>query len=112
MGLAEGLMNQAVILEKDVFCVDRALSRVMDKRRPSHKKEIKDSIHWEHYLELSRRLGESGHAHPRIFVSANKADFWFDKDNSSLHPDLKDEADASGLQSFGKLDDALRVLGM
>jgi hypothetical protein len=110
--LAERVMNQAVVLEREVPCVERALSRVLDKRRPSHKKEIKDSIHWEHYLELSRKLGGAGHALPRIFVSANKTDFWFNKDTPVLHPDLKDEADASGLLFFGKLDDALRLLGI
>jgi len=112
IALAEGLMSQAIVIEKDVACVERALERVMDRRRPSHKKEIKDSIHWEHYLELSRRLGAAGHAQDRIFVSANKADFWADRNTQDIHPDLKDEAHASGLQFFGRMNLALRALGV
>lgn len=112
VALAEKLMSEALVIEKDAGCIERALGRVMDKRRPSHKKEIKDSIHWEHYLELSRLLGAAGHAQGRIFVSANKADFWANRDVPTIHPDLGPEADAAGLWFFGRLDEALRALGI
>jgi PIN domain len=110
--LAEDVMNHAVILEKDDSCVALALDRVMDGRWPSHRNEIKDSIHWEHYLELSRQLGAAGHAQARIFVSANKADFWANRDSPAIHPDLEAEARAAGLRFFGRLDEALRSLGI
>jgi hypothetical protein len=114
--LAEDLMDRAVVLERDDSCVERALVRVMDRRRPSHQNEIKDSIHWEHYLELSRRLVVAGHNQHRIFVSANKADFWA-KDNQnkpipSLHADLDAEAKEAGLDFFGRMDEALHRLGV
>ncbi len=110
--LAEALMNQAVVLEKESVCLERALERVMERRRPSHKKEIKDSIHWEHYLEFSRRLASAGHIHERVFVSANKADYWADRNTANIHPELEDEARAAGLKFFGRMDLGLRALGI
>ena len=44
----------------------RAIDRVKQKRRPSHKKEIKDSIHLEHYLEISRQLHAAGYTQPAL----------------------------------------------
>ena len=102
-------MGRAVTLERDGPCTERALSRVMDRRRPSHKGEIKDSIHLEHYLEFSRRLSQAHFSEPILFVSANKADFW---DGPPLHAELKGEFDTSGLQFFGKLEAALGRLGI
>ncbi len=46
VALAENLLQQALVIGRDDECVERALGRVMDRRRPSHKMEIKDSIHW------------------------------------------------------------------
>jgi hypothetical protein len=110
--LAEGLMNQALVIEMDPGCIERALGRVMGKRRPSRNRVINDSIHWEHYLELSRLLVAAGHTQSRIFVSANKADFWTNRDHPSIHPELEIEAQESGLRFFGRLDEALRELGI
>jgi len=111
--LAEDVMDRAVVLERDDSCVARALERVMSQQRPSHKNQIKDSIHWEHYLELSRRLMAAGHSRDlRVFVSANKADFWANRDTPQIHPDLEAEAQAAGLRFFGRLDEALRELGL
>jgi hypothetical protein len=69
--LAERLMSRSMVLETDDLCIQRALSRVMDRQRPSHKGQIKDSIH----LELSRQLSQAGFSEPIVFVSGNKADF-------------------------------------
>jgi hypothetical protein len=110
--LAENVMNHAIVLEKEDSCVARALERVMMKRRPAHKNQIKDSIHWEHYLELSRHLRLAGHVPLRLFVSANKSDFWRKKDQPSLHPDLEQEATDAGLGFFGRLDAALQTIGV
>ena len=112
VALAEEVLDRATVIEEDHACIDRALGRVMGRRRPSHKNQIKDSIHWEHYLELSRQLGVSGHGLDRLFVSANKADFWTNRDTPTIHPDLEAEANAAGLQFFGRLDEALRSLGI
>src|SRR5262249_31998108 len=87
--------------------------RVKLKKRPSHKKEIKDSIHLEHYLELARQLRDSGYAQPTIFVSTNSSDFWQDKNTpSQAHPHLRAELTAANLRFFGRLDFALRLLGL
>jgi PIN domain len=115
VGLAQSVMDFATVLEKDASCVALALERVMTHLRPSHKNEIKDSIHWEHYLELSRQLKAASHTQPRIFVSANKEDFWHKVDkiyHPTINHELKVETDAAGLQFLGKLDDALGVLGI
>jgi hypothetical protein len=108
--LAEELMGRAIHLKQDDSCIERALSRVMEKRRPSHKGEIKDSIHLEHYLEFSRQLSQARYPKPRLFVSGNKADFW--DGPPQVHGDLKNEFEAVGLQFFGKLDAALGQLGI
>ena len=72
----------------------------MDRRRPSHKGQIKDSIHLEHYLEFSRQLRQARFSEPIIFVSGSKADVW--DGPRQLHRNLKDEFDTAGLQCFGR----------
>jgi hypothetical protein len=108
--LAEALMSRAMILEKDGDCIERALDRLMAKRRPSHSKELKDSIHLEHYLELCRRLRHGHFVERCLFVSANKSDFWQDKTNPKIHPDLESELQGVGLEFFGKLEAAVGQL--
>src|SRR5438128_1440085 len=58
--LAQAVMAQACALDRDPPCVQRALDRVLARRRPSHNGQVKDSIHLEHYLELSRLLHAGG----------------------------------------------------
>ncbi len=108
--LAERLMDRAMVLERDDPCVERALVRVMERRRPSHQGAIKDSIHLEHYLEFSRRLDQARFSEPRLFVSGNKADFW--EGPPRIHRELGGELHAVGLQFLGKLDAALGQLGI
>jgi hypothetical protein len=99
------------VLKEDRECVMRALHRVKWKRRPSHTKEIKDSIHLENYLELARRLRASGYLEPILFVSTNKKDFWA-ADKPDPHPDLAEELADAGLEFIGELPIALRRLGI
>jgi hypothetical protein len=90
--LAQSLLDQAVVLGQDTGCVLRALDRVKAKKRPSHNKRIKDSVHLEHYLELSRGLRDAGHAQGRIFVSTNSSDFWEDRTTPGRpRPELVDD---------------------
>ncbi len=111
--LGESLILGALVLEEDNACVMRALDRVKQKQRPSHKKEIKDSIHLEHYLELSRQLHMAGYAQPTIFVSSNSSDFWADKNTPSQpHVELRADLTAANLTFYGRLDFALRHLGI
>jgi hypothetical protein len=61
INLGQGVINVACVLDRDPVCVDRALGRVLSKARPSQDGRIKDSIHLEHYLELSRQLRHAGY---------------------------------------------------
>lgn len=106
------VLGWATVLDRDDACVDRALDRVHNKLRPSHAGMVKDSIHLEHYLELCRQLHASGFLGRRVFVSANKADFWEAKHKSDIHPDLAPQLAAVGLEFFGTLEAALGSLGI
>ncbi len=110
--LAGAVLGWAVVLDRDDTCVGRALDRVQNKVRPSHAGMVKDSIHLEHYLELCRQLHASGFPGRRVFVSANKADFWEAKNKSDVHPDLAPQLTAVGLEFFGTLEAALGSLGI
>jgi hypothetical protein len=111
--LAESLIRASTVLKEDRACVMRALRRVKHKKRPSHKREIKDSIHFEHYLELSRGLRGAGYGQPVVFVSTNSSDFWEDKNTPEHpHPELSEDLTAAGLRFFGRLPLALRHLGI
>jgi hypothetical protein len=110
--LAGRVLGWATVLDRDDACVDRALDRVHSKRRPSHAGMVKDSIHLEHYLELCRQLAASAFPARRVFVSANKADFWEAKNRSDIHPDLAPELATVGLEFFGSLESALGSLGI
>ncbi len=72
---AEMLLEVCWEVERDQACVDAAVQRVFDRTRPSHKREIKDSIHLEHCLELARRVRANGFAEDIVFASANKNDY-------------------------------------
>jgi hypothetical protein len=103
-GLADNLLAKAQVLERDQTCVDRALHRLINKIRPSHKKEVKDSMNLEQCLELSRRLQAAGFPRSRVWVSSNINDFA--QPNSSLiHAELQGDFTAAGL----KYSTSLRV---
>ncbi len=109
--LGESLIQSAIVLDEDNDCVMRALDRVKQKRRPSHKKEIKDSIHLEHYQELARQLNAAGFAQPVIFVSTNGADFWTNTNTPQYpHVDLRADMKAVNLLFYGRLEYALKHL--
>jgi hypothetical protein len=109
-GMASAVLGLTVALDRDDTCVERAFARVLNKTRPSHGGMIKDSVHLEHYLELARQLQASGFAARRVFVSANKADFWEAKNSATIHPYLAPELGAVGLEFFGNLEAALGSL--
>ena len=72
---AEMLLDVCWALERDQTCVNSAVDRVFQRRRPSHKREVKDSIHLEHCLELARRIRQNGFAEDIVFASANRNDY-------------------------------------
>lgn len=94
--LADQLLATATILGRDQACLERATTRLIDKRPPCQNKEMKDSMNIEQCLELSRRLGDSGFRLSRIWVSSNTRDF-AERSSPKLHPDLVGEFSAAGL---------------
>jgi hypothetical protein len=111
--LAESLLRGSAVLQEDMTCIMRALQRVKRKMRPSHNKQIKDSIHLETYMELSRRLRDAAYGQPVVFASTNSSDFWEDKNTPERpHTELADDLSAADLIFFGRLPLALRHLGL
>ncbi len=110
--LAQGLINLVCVLDREAVCVDRALGRVLAKARPSQDGRIKDSIHLEHYLELSRQLHNAGYSQRRVFVSGNTSDFCENSAPSRIHSTLEPELAAVGLEFFKDLRSAVGSLGI
>ncbi|HJT32543.1 MAG TPA: hypothetical protein VJ783_10910 [Pirellulales bacterium] len=108
--LAQQVLNAANILDNAPICTDRAISRVRAKERPSHDGRIKDSLHIEHYLELSRQLHNQGFQKRRVFVSGNRGDFCQGRNSSHLHASLDPQFAAAGLEFFASLAAALGSL--
>ena len=113
VSLSASLLTQATRLDLDPALPALALARVMVKRRPSHDGQIKDSINFEHYLDLARRLRAAGFAEIVAFVSKNRKDYW-EGDKDRIHPDLKPEIDDATVQLrfFGSLTAALPNMGL
>lgn len=108
-GLADRLVAQCDVLEEDQNCLSRAVARVVNKIRPSHKNHLKDSVNLEQCLELSRQLAMAGFPRSRIWVSSNTNDF-ADLSRTIVHGDLKDEFELAGLKYFTSLNRALSNL--
>jgi len=113
VALSTSLVNLATRVDLDPALTALALNRVMVKKRPSHDGHIKDSINFEHYLELTRSLRAAGFTEDVVFVSRNRKDYW-EGDKDRIHPDLKPEIDdqAVRLRFFGSLTAALPNLGL
>jgi hypothetical protein len=108
--LATDLLARAFVLARDRACLDRAVVRLIEKRRPSHTKEMKDSMNLEQCLELTAQLHRTGYGHPRVFVSSNTNDFADSATSSRLHPDLQAEFAAASLEYFSSLRAAVGSL--
>ncbi len=109
--LSHSLLNQSTRIDLDVNRIDLAVQRVMTKCRPSHDGHLKDSIHFEHYLELARQLRAAGFAEECVFVSKNRKDFW-NGQHPSIHPDLAAELAAPAVQIrfFGSIEAVIGYL--
>jgi hypothetical protein len=106
-GLADALLAKAGVLQRDQACLGRAVQRLIKKMRPSHKKEMKDSMNLEQCLELSYRLRIVGFPKSRVWVSSNTNDFAQTATSSHLHADLEDDFTTAGLTYFTSLRAAL-----
>jgi hypothetical protein len=109
-GLADGLLARATVLAREQVCLDRAVARLIAKRRPSHKKEIKDSMNLEQCLELSKVLESAAFPRACVFVSSNTNDFADSSTGSRVHPDLQPEFTAASLEYFTSLHAAIGSL--
>ena len=101
--LADNLLRKAKVLERNQACLHRAVVRLIHKTRPSHKKEMKDSMNLEQCLELSRRLQSQGFTRSRVWVSSNTNDFAQESTSSQLHSALQGDFTAAGLKYFASL---------
>lgn len=108
---AEMLLDVCWALERQQDCVGAAVQRVFDRSRPSHKREVKDSIHLEHCLELARRVRHGGFAEEIIFVSANKSDYG-PAVAQQPHADLQPAFGDVNMSYYDGLDDAIADLGI
>lgn len=108
--LANNLLGKAKVLGRDQSCLDRAVTRLISKTRPSHKKEMKDSMNLEQCLELSRKLQQAGFPKSRVWVSSNTNDFAEASTSSHLHPELKNDFNAVGLKYLPSIRAAVNQL--
>jgi hypothetical protein len=108
--LAADLLARATVLARDQGCLDRAVGRLIAKQRPSHKKEMKDSMNLEQCLALSAELQRTGFTPARVFVSSNTNDFAETSTSSRLHPDLQVQFAVASLEYFTSLRAAMGSL--
>ncbi len=108
--LADELLAQAVVLDRDQSSLNRAVARLIAKRRPSHKKEIKDSMNMEQSLELCSQLRIAGFTNCAVFISSNTNDYAAASTSSQLHNDLQAEFAAVSLEYFPSLRAAVGSL--
>ncbi len=98
--LAERLLAEAPAFERDRSALDRAVARSIAKRRPSHSKEIKDSMNLEQVLLFCSRLRAKGGTAPVAFISSNTNDFAETRSSTQLHPELRTEFNEASLEYF------------
>jgi hypothetical protein len=108
--LANELLARAVVLDRDQTSLNRAVARLIAKRRPSHKKEIKDSMNLEQSLELSSQLRNGGFTRPVAFISSNTKDYAAASPSSQIHNDLGADFAAVSLEYFSSLWAAIGAL--
>jgi hypothetical protein len=108
--LADDLLAQAVVLDRDQSPLNRAVARLISKRRPSHNKEIKDSMNLEQSLELCSLLRNGGFTGAVAFISSNTNDYAMPPLNLQIHDDLQAEFAAVSLEYFPSLRAAVGSL--
>lgn len=108
--LADDLLARAVVLDRDQVSLGRAVARLIAKRRPAHKNEIKDSMNLEQSIELCAQLRHSGFTGPAIFISSNTNDYAMTSTRTQLHDDLRAEFAAVSLDYFMSLRAAIGSL--
>jgi hypothetical protein len=110
----QSLLGVASTIDRDPACAGRALDRVVTKAKPAVNGKVKDALHLEHYLELSRLMGGAGVSARRAFVSSDKEAFWAGKKPPAKpDPDLQaNDLGPAGLEFYGSLAEAVSALGI
>lgn len=70
-------INNSIILDKNSSAVSNALLRFEKNEAPSssNKKEMKDCLIIDHYLQLSEQLRKNGFAENIFFITSNSTDY-------------------------------------
>ncbi len=106
---SRALLTACRAINRDVGAANAALDRVVAKRRPSHKKEVKDSYILEHCLVVARELGGTTFQKRMLFVSSNTKDF-ADPGSTAVHTDLASDFATAGLGFAGTIAIAVEQL--
>ncbi len=106
---SRALLTACRAINRDVGAANAALDRVVAKRRPSHKKEVKDSYILEHCLVVARELGGTTFQKRMLFVSSNTKDF-ADPSSTAVHTDLASDFATAGLGFAGTIAIAVEQL--
>lgn len=102
---ADQLLALALVLDRDDGAYARAVSRAVQRRRPSAKGKIHDSLIVEHYLCLCEASRAAGFVGQCSFVSSNTRDYC--GLDGELHRDLAGDFAAHGLEFSTDLSGAL-----
>jgi hypothetical protein len=108
--LAESLLAQAIILARHQTCLDRAVTRLVEKKIPSHNKEMKDSMNLEQCLELGSQLRLAASPKACLFISSNTTDFAQPGRSSQVHAELRADFASASLEYFTSLRAAVGSL--
>ncbi|MBY0514352.1 MAG: hypothetical protein K2P78_10625 [Gemmataceae bacterium] len=73
---AKHLLTACQPVDRDFAAMNAALTRVVQKKKPSSKNQIKDCHILEHCLAVVRGLRQQGFTRPFFFVSSNVEDFF------------------------------------
>ena len=106
---SRALLTACRAINRDVGAANAALDRVVAKRRPSHKKDVKDSYILEHCLVVARELGGTTFQKRMLFVSSNTKDF-ADPGSTAVHTDLASDFATAGLGFAGTIAIAVEQL--
>lgn len=109
-GIANDLLARAIVLDRDPASLNRAVARLVAKRRPSHNKEIKDSMNLEQSLEFCTRLRNAGFSLSATFISSNTKDYADTPASAQVHSDLDADFAAVSLEYFPNLRSAVGPL--
>ena len=95
--LSQRLLWACRVIDREPTTLSAALDRVVAKRRPSTKGQVKDCHIVEHCLAVARSLGEVAFLHHLLFVSSNTDDFAA-RPSTAIHADLAGDFSAVGLR--------------